>query len=158
MKRLPVIWLLCSVVVATLVALPAGAGTTCSFRGAGLGLSFGNLDPSSGSAATQPVVATASFANMAGDCTPTGQTMQIFITDGASARQLTGPAGNVIAYSISGFPVTLNRPGNNSPAGSNNGWATWFTAGQITGTIAWAAYADAPAGTYTETVSITINP
>lgn len=157
MKRRP-LWLFCCITAATLVASPAWAAGTCSFRGAGLGLGFGTLDPSSNSAATQPVVATASFANMAGDCTPTGSTMQIFITDGASSRQLTGPGGNVISYSISGFPITLNRPGNNSPAGSSNGWATWFTAGQITGTIAWAAYANAPAGTYTETVSITINP
>jgi spore coat protein U-like protein len=150
MKR-PPIWFFCCIAAATLVPSSAWAAAFCLFQGAGLGLNFGTLDPSSNSAATNPVVATASLANMAGDCNPTNQTMQISITDGASSRQLTGPGGNVIAYSISGFPITLNRPGNNQ-------WATWFTAGQITGTIAWAAYADAPAGTYTETVSITINP
>lgn len=150
MKRL-LLWFCFCITAATLAPSPAWAAAFCVFRGSGLGLSFGTLDPSSNAAANQAVVATATFANMAGDCNPTNQTMQIFITDGASSRQLTGPGGNVIAYTISGFPITLNRPGNNN-------WATWFTAGQITGTIAWAAYADAPAGTYSEAVSITINP
>jgi hypothetical protein len=155
MKLLP-IWLFCCIAPATLVGSPAwaappsGGGTTCSFQNAGLSLNFGNLDPSSLSAAPATMVAIGS-ANMAGDCGPTNQIMQIDITGGVYSRQLTGPGGNVIAYSISGFPITLNRPG-------NNGWRLWFTSGQITGTIAWPDYADKPEGTYTETVGITITP
>jgi len=138
------------IAAATLFASPAWGAASCVFRGSGLSLNFGTLDPSSNLAATSPVVASTTFANMAGDCNPATQTMTISIQGGASSRQLT-KGTDTIAYTLSGFPVTINRPGNNS-------WATWFAPGQLTGTIQWSAYADAPAGTYQDTVTIVVNP
>jgi len=152
MKRSRFAFVLC-IAAATLFASPAWGAAFCVFRGSGLSLNFGTLDPSSNLAVTMPVVASATFANMAGDCNPINQTMTISIQGGATSRQLTNGT-DTIAYNLSGavtFPVTLARPGNNN-------WATWFTAGQITGTIQWTAYADAPAGTYQDTVTIVVNP
>ncbi len=135
--------------------MPAWAADgNCQFRAKGLSLNFGTLDPSSNAAVNQPVVATTTFANMAGDCQ--GGTMTISVV-GSSSRQLTKGA-DTINYTITGMPITMARPGNAPPGNPGSGYATWFAPGQIQGTIAWSAYANAPAGTYTDTVSIQVTP
>ena len=139
-----------------LLALPAwAADTTCGFRAKGLGMNFGALDPSINSSVTKPVVAATTFANMAGDCTGAAP-MTISIQGGATSRQLT-KGGDTIAYTISGLPISLARPGNAPPGKPNTGWSTWLT-GAITATVQWSAYANAPAGNYTDAVTIEVNP
>ncbi|MDB5745025.1 MAG: hypothetical protein JWR68_3340 [Polaromonas sp.] len=129
--------------------------SSCQFRAKGLSLSFGELDPSSNAAVNVPVVASTPFASMAGDCN-IGSTMAIGIV-GSSSRQLVkGP--DTINYTITGFPITLPQPGNAPPGNPGNGYTTWFTANQLQGSIQWSAYANAPAGNYSDSVTILITP
>jgi hypothetical protein len=131
------------------------ADTVCQFRAKGLDLDFGTLDPSINVPGSAPVVATTTFANMAGDCTSTGN-MTISIV-GPASRQLVSGA-NTINYTITGFPISLPKPGNAPPGNPGNGYTAWFAPNQIQGTIQWSAYADAPAGIYTDSITISINP
>jgi spore coat protein U-like protein len=154
MKR-PALGFLSCIAAVTLFSSPAWGGLECRFRASGLALNFGTLDPSSNVAATMPVVAATTPASLAGDCA--NGNMTISIADGASSRLLTYGA-DTIAYTISGLPITLAKPGNVPPGNPDTGWATWFGAGQITGIIQWSAYANAPAGTYLDTVTIVVTP
>jgi hypothetical protein len=141
--------------VCALVSVNA-ADTVCNFRAKGLSLNFGTLDPSSGFNITKPVTVATTFANMAGDCTGGGNMTVSLI--GSSSRQLVF-GSNTIDYTITGFPISLPRPGNAPPGNPGNGYATWFTpGGQLQGTILWSAYADAPAGTYFDSITISVNP
>jgi hypothetical protein len=142
---------------ATLLALPVWAvDGSCMFRAKGLSLNFGVLDPSISAAVNKPVVASTTFADMAGDCRPTNTTMTISI-QGSALRQLVNGA-NTIDYVITGLPITLNRPGNAPPGNPANGFTTWFAPAQIEGIIQWNAYADVPAGDYLDSVTILITP
>jgi spore coat protein U-like protein len=152
----PAFWFSCCITSGMLSALPAwAADAACGFRANGLSLNFGVLDPSINSAVTKPIVASTTFASMAGDCTGAGP-MTIGIQGGAASRQLT-KGSDAIAYTISGFPISLARPGNAPPGKPNTGWSTWLT-GAITATIQWSAYANAPAGTYRDAVTIEVTP
>jgi spore coat protein U-like protein len=149
-------WLSCCAMGGMLSALPAwAADTACGFRARGLSLNFGVLDPSINSMVSKPIVAATSFANLAGDCTGAAP-MTISIQGGATSRQLT-KGSDTIAYTISGFPISLAKPGNSPPGQPNTGWSTWLT-GAITATVQWSAYANAPAGTYTDAVTIEVTP
>lgn len=140
---------LCCAVAATLIAAPAW-GANCVFRGGGLALVFGNLDPSSNLEVRKPVTVSTPFANEAGDCNPTSQNMTIEIVGGAYSRQLT-KGGDSIAYTITGLPVTLARPGNGN-------WRLWLQPGAVEGIIQWSAYANAPAGFYQDTITLVVTP
>lgn len=132
-----------------LAAFPAqAADSTCSFRGGGASLAFGWLDPSVASNVTVPVtVGTLEV----GDCNPKAQTLSISADNGLNfsggSRRMSDGAGNFIAYSLSGLPLTMNRPGNNS-------YATFTFSGTVLGT----AYQNASAGTYTDIVIISVTP
>ena len=135
---------------------PAGAANgSCEFRARGLSLNFGVLDPSSHASVSSPVVPSTSLADLAGDCNTAGP-MTISIA-GSSSRQLAGPGGGTINYTITGLPVSLPKPGN-SPGSSGKNYVPWFNPGQLQGVIQWSAYADAPAGLYSDTVTVVITP
>jgi spore coat protein U-like protein len=150
MKRAS-IGVLCCAVTAALISFPvSGAPLDCVFRGGGLALTFGNLDPSSNLDVRKPVTVSTALANEAGDCHPPAQPMAVEILDGASSRQMRN-GGDTIAYTITGLPVTLSRPGNNS-------WAVWLQPGAVEGIIQWSAYANAPAGLYQDTITLVVTP
>lgn len=154
MKRLRLVfWLAAN----TLLLSPVWAADgSCLFRARGLSLNFGVLDPSITAAVNKPVVATTTFADMAGDCKPTSATMTISIQGSASRQLINGT--NTIDYMITGLPITLNRPGNAPPGNPANGFTTWFAPNQIQGVIQWSAFADVPAGDYTDSVTVLITP
>ncbi|WP_309679282.1 hypothetical protein [Polaromonas sp.] len=127
-------------------ALPVYAvGNNCSFRTKGLIMSFGNLNPSSGSDVLVAVLG----ASTAGDCA-NGQTMMISGDNGLNFngnRNLRSGTGNLIAYSLVGLPQSSGAPG--------NGNYVPFT---FNGSILWSDYANAPAGIYADTVIISVSP
>ena len=148
-------WLLAIATALTLLASPTWArDTSCRFRAAGLTLNFGALDPSSNATITKPVVVSTTNANMAGDCTTGPMTVSM---QGSTSRQLVNGA-NTINYTFSNIQASLAAPGNSPPGQPNTGWAAWFTPGQFQGVIQGAAYADAPAGNYTDSITITVTP
>lgn len=120
-------------------------GNNCLFQSRGLFMSFGTLDPSSG----RDVLVAVSGANTAGDCAP-GQTMTISGDNGLNfngSRNMRNTTGDLIAYSLRGVPQSRPGPG--------NGRYVVFT---FDGAVAWSAYANAPSGTYTDTVIISVSP
>ena len=144
------------VAVNVCILVPADAAdTTCGFRARGLSLVFGTLDPSSGANVTKPITVATTFANTAGDCTGAGN-MTISVV-GSSSRQLVS-GSNTINYTITGLPVSLPKPGNAPNGNPAAGYTTWFTPGQLQGSILWSAYADAPAGNYSDSITISVNP
>lgn len=136
------------------------AGSVCEFRAlGGLALEFGTLDPSINQPA-QATLATNNLSNMAGNCNGPGN-MTISIV-GSTSRQLVSGA-NTINYTITGLPISIPKPGNapsgNEPPGNpDKGYITWFIPSQIVGIIPWNAFADAPAGVYSDSVTIDISP
>lgn len=137
--------------------LPAhAADKVCNFRAKGLSLNFGVLNPSIARDVSQPVVAAITNADMAGDCVGNGN-MTISIS-GSNSRQLVSGI-NTINYTISGLPISLPQPGNAPNNNPGIGYVTWFTAAsQLQGNIVWSAFANAPAGNYSDSVTILINP
>lgn len=126
--------------------LPAYAnGNNCLFQSKGLSMSFGALNPASGS----DVVVPASGATAVGDCAP-GQTMTISGDNGVNysngTRNLKTGSGDLIPYSL-GLPFTMSGPGNGS-----------YVSFPFNGSILWSAYANASAGSYTDQVIISVTP
>ena len=109
-------------------------------------MSFGTLDPSSG----RDVVVAVSGANTAGDCAP-GQTMMISGDNGLNyngSRNMRSLAtGALIPYTLNGLPQSRRGPGNGN-----------FSPFSFDGAVFWSAYANAPAGFYTDTVIISVTP
>lgn len=134
-------------------AMPAWArNNSCLFRATGgLNLSFGTLDPSNAVTVTVPVAAVSLNSDRAGDCRPTSQTMTISADNGQNfgggSRRMRSAAGNFIPYSLTALPITRNRPGNNT-----------YVPFTFNGVVTATAYQDAPAGTYADTVTISVNP
>lgn len=131
-------------------AAPAHAkDLACGFQATGLGLTFGNLDPSNAVQVVRTVQAVNAGAGNVGDCDLVAGTLTISVV-GATSRQLSNGAGGTIPYTLSGFPITMGQPGNRVYVN--------FLSAALTGTIAAGAYADAPAGTYTDTVTLSVTP
>ena len=127
--------------------LPAYAnGNNCLFQSKGLSISFGALNPASGS----DVVVPASGATAVGDCAP-GQTMTISgdngvnYLNGTRNLRITG-SGDLIPYSLS-LPFTASGPGNGN-----------YISFPFNGSILWSAYANASVGSYTDQVIISVTP
>lgn len=132
------------------------ADRLCNFRAKGLSLNFGVLNPSVAQNVTQPITVATTFADMAGDCVGSGN-MTISVS-GSSSRQLVSGI-NTINYTISGLPISLPQPGNAPNNNPSIGFVKWFTAAsQLQGNILWSAFADAPAGNYSDSVTISVNP
>lgn len=128
------------------LAVPAHAGDKlCQFQTKGLSMSFGALNPSSGS----NVLVAVSGGTTAGDCVAQ-VTMTISGDNGLNytgTRNLKNAAGSFIAYSLIGLPQSSPGPGN-----------TKYVAFTFNGSILWSDYANAPAGTYSDTVIISVSP
>jgi spore coat protein U-like protein len=126
------------------LAMPSwGAGSSCFFQAkGGLRIDFAPIDPSG----TLPALANAAStnnSNMAGTC---NRTMSIRITDGQNPRLLR-KGTDTVSYSLALPLSNIANPGNSG-----------YTEFTFSATIAVADYADAPAGTYTDTVNITLEP
>lgn len=156
MKRLS-FWF--GILTAALLAPSAwGADGSCGFRASGLSLDFGTLNPSVVGEVRAPLVILTTFANQAGDCRTGNMTVSV---SGGNSRQMTGggvDGTGTINYTIVGLPVTLPKPGNAPPGNPSMGYVNWFTTGQIEGVIQWSAFADAPAGSYTDSFTVVVNP
>lgn len=132
------------------------ADRVCNFRAKGLSLNFGVLNPSVVQNITQPVTVATTFADMAGDCIGSGN-MTISVSGSNSRQLVSGP--NTINYTITGLPISLPQPGNAPNNNPSLGYVTWFTpSSQLQGNILWSAFANAPAGNYSDSVTILINP
>ena len=120
-------------------------GNNCLFQSTGLSMSFGVLNPASGS----DVVVEASGSTTVGDCAP-GQTMTISGDNGANfsngTRNLKNGSGDLIPYSLS-LPFTKPGPGNGN-----------YISFPFNGSILWSAYANASAGSYADQVIISVTP
>ena len=119
----------------------------CEFQATGLALNFGTIDPSNPVQVVTAVQAVNMNANNAGDCNGGGN----FTVDivGGTSRTLSNGTDS-IPYTIAGFPVNVAEPGNNKYVN--------FLSPAMTGTIAAGTYANASAGTYTDTVTISVSP
>ena len=158
MKRAP-FWFLAVAAAAALLAQPAWAkDTICGFRARGLDLNFGTLNPSVNADVRAPLVTLSTFADQAGDCQTGNMTVSV---SGGNSRQMSGGGVNgtgTINYTIVGLPVTLARPGNAPVGNPASGYVNWFTTGQVEGVIQWSAFADVPAGSYTDSFTVVVNP
>lgn len=147
---------------AVLSAQLAMAAPNCSFKATGtLSISFGNLDPSLGTTASAAMTVGTVGADQVGNCTPTTQTMTLSAGNGLNfsggSRQLAN-GGNFIAYSLvaaasawtgsSTGPWTKAKPGNNA----------WVPIPSLSAVILGVDYQNAAAGTYTDTIVLTISP
>jgi hypothetical protein len=119
----------------TQVNVSATVAGTCSFGAPTYDMDFGSFSVTDTGA--KPASATLEFT-----CT---NNTPYSIDDVAGARNLTGPGGETLAYSIAAYTTS----------GTANGGLQSVT---LNGTIAQAAYQAASAGTYTETLTININP
>lgn len=133
------------------VAEPVSAGDlACAFQARGLSMSFGALNPNSGANATALLSAATLNADRAGDCLKQ-VTMTIDGDPGQSfsgSRRLRNAAGtDFISYTLVGLPITSAGPGN-----------TKYANFAFSGTILWSAYANASAGSYSDTVMISVTP
>lgn len=151
MKKPPFLVAVCIAAALLIAAMPAYAwNNRCKFQAKGLSMSFGALDPSSGSNVTVPVSAATLNANNMGSCR-SGNQMAISGDNGlnfsGSRRLKRIGSADYIPYTLSSFPTGVPGPG--------NGVYTSFT---FNGTILGTAYANAPAGTYTDTVIISVTP
>ena len=117
---------------------------TCKFSTATSTLNFGALDPSS------PVLVNGSSSTQFW-CTKGVTTGAVTATNGTnwsgSSRRMAGPGGDLIPYSLS-----ITPDGN-----PNAGPASPRTLG-IAGTVLAADYTGVSAGSYSDTVTLTINP
>lgn len=126
------------------------AGANCLFQAKGLAMSFGTLDPSNAVTVSVPVAAATLNANRVGDC-PSSRTMVVDADSGlnflGSRRMRKGATTDYIPYSLTGLPWSESGPGNNNYVN--------FT---FSGTVAGTAYEGASAGSYSDTVIITVSP
>ena len=139
-----------SVVVLAGAAFPAfSKDTLCGFQARGLSMSFPPLDPSSNLTVTVPVSASTFNANTAGDCQAV--TMTISGDNGlnfSGSRRLKNAAGtHFIPYNLLGIPRSSPAPGNNA-----------YPVFTFSGIVAGSAYANASAGSYSDTVVISVTP
>jgi spore coat protein U-like protein len=119
----------------------------CGFQATGLALNFGTIDPSNAVQVVTAVQPVNMNANNVGDCNG-GPTLDISVV-GATSRVLSN-GSDTIPYTIAGFPITMSQPGNNKYVN--------FLSPAMTGTIPAGTYANASAGTYTDTVTISVSP
>ena len=145
--------LLGSVAVVALmgVTLPAyGGDRVCGFQASGLSMSFGTLNPSSGADVTTAVSAASLNADKAGDCL-TSVTMKIDGDNGLNfngSRRLKNAAGtDFIPYSLAGLPLSSPGPGDRK-----------YQSFTFNGIVLGSAYANAAAGSYSDTVIISVTP
>lgn len=125
-----------------------GGGGGCKWQATGgMELGFGILDPSNAVSKSAVLTAISLNSEKAGDCNPTNQTMVITATNGnnfSGSRRMTNGT-SFIPYALT-LP-TQNRPGNNT-----------YIAIVLSATVQGVDYQDATAGSYQDTVTITVSP
>jgi spore coat protein U-like protein len=144
MNRLGSIAALPAAAVFLLSLLPYPAySATCSFQSrGGLALSFGALNPSVASNVTAVAAAISLHSNEWGKCANTVMTMTADNGLNGNRRLSNGTAF---------IPYSLSLPAN---ANGGNGFEIFVLSGTVLGTD----YIDAPAGSYSDTVQITVTP
>ena len=137
---------------AALLTVPISAfsnGNSCAFQARGLSMSFGLLDPSSGANVTSSASAATLNANRVGDCSA-GQTMTVSGGPGqyfaGGSRRLSN-GSDFIRYSLALPTAGMPGPGNGN-----------YIAFTFNGTVLGADYQNASAGSYSDTVVITVTP
>lgn len=142
-------WLIAAALLGLAPCAFAG-GANCLFQAKGLAMSFGTLDPSNAVTVIVPVAAATLNANRVGDC-PSSRTMVIDADNGqnfvGSRRMRKGATSDYIPYSLTGLPWSQSGPGNNN-----------YVTFTFSGTVAGTAYEGASAGSYSDTVIITVTP
>lgn len=145
-RRAFVLVLLCST-----LTVAYAADTRCDFAtrrlggAAGLGIAFGSLDPSSGATVTIPVMAASINGGSIGDCV---SSLTMTLAGDAGARLLRHTTlPDTISYSLVGLPISQSGPGNSK-----------YVSFTFNGTVTGAAYANAPAGFYSDNVVISVTP
>lgn len=145
--------LFCWLIAAALLVLAPSVfarGNNCLFQAKGLAMSFGTLDPSNAVTVTVPVAAATLNADRVGDC-PGSKTMVIDADGGqnfdGSRRMRKGATTDFIPYSLTGLPWSQRGPGNGN-----------YIAFTFNGTVVGSAYEGASAGSYSDTVIITVTP
>jgi len=142
----PVLWF-AAVLVLGLVPSLASAAPSCAFQARGMELLFGVLDPSAAANKTAPATVISLNADRWGSCS--NQTMSMTATTGLYASGGVRRMSNGSAF----IPYALTLPANaTGPAG--NGYVQFV----ISGTVLGSDYIDAPAGSYSDTVLITVSP
>ena len=127
------------------VAAPAyGAGANCKFKAAGTWTLNFTLNPSVPLNVTANASTGTIDADKWGDCNVASMYMTASAASGASPRMTNGSA--FIPYSLM-LPASVSNPG--------NGVFYTFT---LSGTVLWTDFANVPAGSYSDTVQITVNP
>ena len=141
--------------LATLIATPTAwaRGNNCVFRSSiQIQLSFGTLDPSRGFAAQQRATAARTEDLDVGDCAP-GQRMTLRVEGGqhdAAGRLRMQHAlrpNSYLPYAVRLTPTVQRAPGNGR-----------YISLQLTGTVEPADLADAPAGPYSDVLSLSVTP
>lgn len=140
-----------AVTLLTGLSFPAsGKDLDCQFQAKGLSMGFGMLDPSSGVDVIAAVSAFTLDANKAGDCVA-AVTMTIVGDNGlhfSGSRRLKNNTGtDFIPYSLVGLPFSSSGPGNKT-----------FLAFTFNGSILGSAYANASAGSYSDTILVSVTP
>lgn len=146
MKKLgqTVVWPALAVLLSWSIGSAAHAAS-CKFQTAGgLALSFGNLNPSAASNVTVAATAMSLDADSWGRCPNT--TMQMTADNGLNGNRRMTNGTAFIPYSLA-LPPNAAGPGGNS-----------FVTFILTGTVMGTDYVDAPAGSYSDTVQITVTP
>lgn len=147
---------------AALQPVRAQSTFNCEFRAAGtLAISFGNLDPSIASNAVATMTVATLNSDQVGNCVTPVQTMSLSADNGmnfsGSTRRLRkGATPNYIPYSLSATagawsgtgPWTMAKPG----------LGRWEVVPTLTATILGVDYQDVDAGTYTDTIVLTVSP
>lgn len=139
------------------LALPAvAADNRCDFATKRLGgatelsIGFPILDPSSGATFTVPVVAASLNAGRIGDCV-SSVSMTLSGDNGANfsggRRMKHATLAEFIPYSLAGIPTSQPGPGNSQ-----------YVSFTFTGTVTGPDYANAPAGSYSDNVLISVDP
>lgn len=125
----------------------AATGTTLIGAG-GLSMSFGAIDPT-GSAAYNPTTTMYYRCNVTSAPTLTVGSGAGASTSGTYSGVLTGPGSSTMAYQITWT----------APAGSTGGLGAVNAQSVVfTGDLQSAAYANKPAGAYSEAVQVTVAP
>lgn len=143
----------CPVAAALLIAFgsPAYAASSCSFGAHGLSMAFGNLNPSVAGNVTVNATPATLNANTWGNCGNASQTMVMSATTGLHSGSCPG-GGTCMANGADLIPYSLTLAAN--AKASANGYIA-FT---VTGTVLGSAYVNAPAGSYSDSVLLTVNP
>jgi spore coat protein U-like protein len=148
MKRslLPALTSILAAITLLGLAAPAyGIGSNCGF-GTSQPMAFGSFDPSL--AANQLKTATIQFGDcQGGSVAPFSATVDSINSPGAPKMYLNGVGPDFIIYSLGGVTFDSTAPPGNGQ----------YRTASFSGTVLAIDYVNARAGTYTDTIRVTVN-